>query len=249
MNTILGIDIGGSALKGAPVDLVSGQLLTEREKLETAEKLSPEAMAAAVAEMVRRFEWQGPVGVGFPGVVHGARIAWTANLHKGFCDCDAGALFSKTSGCPVTLINDADAAGLAELRFGAGRGEAGTVLVLTLGTGVGSALFHNGHLHPNSELGHLVKDDRSIECYVSAAARVRRGLGFEDWGRELNEYLGLLEKILYPDLFILGGGISREFDKFSHCLTPYARVVPAEFRNTAGIVGAALAAAAAASAA
>jgi len=244
MNTILGIDIGGSALKGAPVDLVSGQLLTEREKLETADKLSPEAMAEAVAQMVRRFDWRGPVGVGFPGVVHGARIAWTANLHKGFCDYDAATLFSRVSGCPVTLVNDADAAGLAELRFGAGKGVSDTVLVLTLGTGVGSALFHNGRLHPNTELGHIVKDGQSIECYVSAASRVRRGLDFEEWGRELNDYLIQLEKILYPDLFILGGGISREYDKFSHCLKPQARVVPAEFRNTAGIVGAALAAAA-----
>jgi len=143
----------------------------------------------------------------------------------------------------VTLINDADAAGLAELRFGAGRGESNTVLVLTLGTGVGSALFHNGRLHPNTELGHIIKEGQSIECYVSAAARVRRGLDFEEWGRELNDYLIQLEKILYPDLFILGGGISREHDKFFHCLKPQARVVPAEFRNTAGIVGAALAAA------
>lgn len=237
---VLGIDIGGSAVKGAPVDIKTGRLLAERFRLEASAECTPAAVAKLVAQVTRHFHWHGPIGVGFPGVIHGPRIRTSANLHPRFVNCDAARLFGKATGCPVTMVNDADAAGLAEVRFGAGRDVPGTILLLTLGTGIGSALFCHGKLYQNSELGHFPLRGRSAERYVSAAARKRRKLDWEQWAGELNGFLHSLEEILWPQLIIIGGGVSAKHRKYFKYLQTRAKLVPAKLLNEAGTIGAAL---------
>jgi polyphosphate glucokinase len=212
---ILGIDIGGSAVKGAPVEISTGRLLADRVRIATPTALTPLMMSRAVGEIVRNFRWRGPIGIGFPGVVRDGLTLTSANLHARFIGCNARALFARATQCPVALVNDADAAGLAEMRFGAGRRARGSVLLLTLGTGVGSALFYRGVLYPNSELGHLPIKGESAEHFVSAAARKRRGLSWAKWGKELGRYIQTLERILSPELVIIGGGVSAKNEKFS----------------------------------
>jgi polyphosphate glucokinase len=237
---VLGIDIGGSAIKGAPVDTRTGRLLAERVRIATPKPLTPLMLSREVAGIVRHFRWRGPVGIGFPGVIRDGFTLTSANLHPRFVGCDARRLFAKAARCRVALVNDADAAGLAEMRFGAGRRCRGSVLLLTLGTGVGSALFHRGELFPNSELGHLPINRHSAVRSVSAAARKRRGLSWAKWGRELGGYIATLEKLLWPDLIVIGGGVSAKSDKFFEHVKHRAPMVPATFHNQAGIVGAAL---------
>ena len=239
---ILGIDIGGSALKGAPVDTKTGRLLAERIRIPTPRKVSPDEMAEIVAQIAREFRWKGRIGVGFPGVIQESVSRTAANLDKRFVDCDLAALFSKATGCRVSAINDADAAGIAEMEFGAGHGHGGGVLLLTLGTGIGSALFFNGVLYPNCEFGHLPIHGRSAEKRVAASARKLQDLSWEEWGKRLDHYLAIWETLLSPELIILGGGISAKSDKFFKYLNRRTKVVPAEFLNEAGIVGAAMAA-------
>lgn len=238
---ILGIDIGGSAVKGAPVDTKTGRLLAERFRIETPKVATPAAMAKHVATIARHFKWHGPIGIGFPGVIHGAHMLSSANLHQKFIGCDGGKLFSRATRCPVTLTNDAAAAALAEMRFGAGRGFQGKVILLTLGTGIGSSLCYRGLVVP-CEFGHLPLHGKSAERFVSATARKRRRLSWAKWGKELNAYLGTLEQMLWPELIIIGGGVSAKSRKFFKYLHPRAKLVPAKFRNEAGIVGAALSA-------
>jgi len=240
---ILGIDIGGSALKGAPVDTETGQLLGERFRIETPERVSPSQMAEIVRDIAKHFNWRGRIGVGFPGVVQNNVAKTAANLDKRFIDADLAALFSKTSGCRTTAINDADAAGIAEMRFGAGEGRQGVVLLLTLGTGVGSALFYRGILYPNTELGHLPMHGRAAEKRVAASVRKAHDLSWHVWGKRLDAYIAVLEMLLWPELIILGGGVSAKSEKFMKYLKRRTPIVPAEFENEAGIVGAALAAA------
>ena len=237
---VLGIDIGGSALKGAPVDTRTGRLLAPRHRIETPARLLPAEMGAAIATLAAQFDWRGPIGVGFPGVVQGSVIRTSANLHPDFIDLDAGALFEQAAGAEVSLVNDADAAGLAEVAFGAGRGVKGVVLMLTFGTGVGSALFVDGVLYPNSEFGHLKREGESWEKFVSGAARERRGLDYAGWAAEVSLYLNQLEALLWPGLIVAGGGISADHAKWFPHLKIRSRIVPAEFLNEAGIVGAAL---------
>lgn len=238
---ILGIDIGGSAVKGAPVETTTGQLLAERCRVATPTVLPPAELAAVVGEIVAHFRWRGRIGIGFPGVVHGPRILTSANLHPDFIGCDGRTLFEQVTKRPVNLVNDADAAGLAEVKFGAGRGRPGTVLLLTLGTGIGSALFCGGALYQNSELGHLPwTRGKSAEKFMSGAARKDLNLDWEEWAGRLSDYLGVLERILWPELIIIGGGVSAKHRKYFHFLKTRAKVVPAEFLNEAGIVGAAL---------
>ena len=237
---ILGIDIGGSALKGAPVDTLTGKLLAERFRIATPKQLTPAQTARTAAEIAAHFKWQGPVGIGFPGVVEGSRILTSSNLHPKFIGCDGGKLFSKALGRPVALTNDAAAAGLAEMKFGAGRDFAGKALLLTLGTGVGSALFYRGTLIP-CERGHLPwKDGKSVEKFVAASVREKKDLAWDKWGRRLGKYIGVLERILWPELIIIGGGVSAKHEKYFKYVKSRARLVPAEFLNQAGIVGAAL---------
>ena len=236
---ILGIDIGGSAVKGAPVDPKTGRLLAERFRIETPKAVTPAAMAKIVAEIARHFKWHGPIGIGFPGVIHGSCILTSANLHKKFIGCDGGKLFAKATRCRVTLTNDAAAAALAEMQFGAGRGFQGKTLLLTLGTGIGSSLCYHGMVVP-CEFGHLPLHGKSAERFVSSAARKRRGLSWPEWGAELGAYVRTLEQILWPELIIIGGGVSAKSRKFFKYVKPRARMVPAKFLNEAGIVGAAL---------
>lgn len=237
---VLGIDIGGSSLKGAPVDTKTGQLLAERHRIETPARLSPAEMGAAIARMAAHFDWKGPIGIGFPGVVQGPFIRTSANLHPDFVDLDAAAELERIVGAEISLVNDADAAGLAEATFGAGRGVKGAVLLLTFGTGVGSAMFVDGALYPNSEFGHLKKNGESWEKLVSGAAKERRGLDYPAWAEDVGEYLRELEALVWPDLIIAGGGISADHAKWFPHLRIRSRIVPAEFLNEAGLVGAAL---------
>ncbi len=236
----LGIDIGGSALKGAPVDTKTGRLLAERHRIATPANLTPAQMARALRQIVDHFDWAGPIGVGFPGVVQGPLIRTSANLHPKFIGCDAGKLFSRVAGQPVALANDAAAAAMAEMKFGAGRGRQGKTLLLTLGTGVGSALAYEGTVVP-IELGHLPwKRGRSAEKYVAASVREKKDLSWAKWGGRLTKYLAVLETLFWPELIIIGGGVSAKHSKFFPYLRTRAKLVPAQFFNEAGIVGAAL---------
>lgn len=242
---VLGIDIGGSAVKGAPVDTRTGRLLAPRLKVATPAKLTPAKLSGVVAKIAAQYKWRGPIGLGFPGVIHGPFIRTSANLHPRFVGTDGVKLFSRATGCRVALLNDAAAAGLAELKFGGGRGFAGKTLVLTLGTGVGSALVLAGVVFP-VELGHLPLRGRSAEKRVSSAARKRNDLSWRQWAKRLNEYLAVLETITRPELIVIGGGVSAKHPKFFPFLRTSARLVPAKLGNDAGIVGAALHAAQAA---
>lgn len=236
----LGIDIGGSAVKGAPVDTKTGKLLGERLRIATPENLTPPQMAKAIAEIAASFKWKGPIGVGFPGVIEGSTIWTSANLHPKFIGCDGAKVFGKATGCPVAMINDAAAAGIAEMRFGAGKGFMGKALILTLGTGVGSCLAYQGVVTP-LELGHFPwKGGKSAEKYVAASVREEKELEWEEWGGRLSEYLAVLEKLFWPELIIVGGGVSSKHHKFFQYLKTRAKLVPAGFLNQAGISGAAM---------
>lgn len=236
---VLGIDIGGSAVKGAPVDTKTGRLLGERFRIETPKPLPPKKLAEAIAEIAAEFRWHGPIGVGFPGVVHGSRILTCANLHKDFIGCDGGKLFAQATGSHVAVTNDAAAAAMAEMKFGAGRDFTGKALILTLGTGVGSAIAFQGVVVP-CEFGHLPWKGDSAEKRVAASIRDRENLSWHKWGKRLSEYIDILETIIWPELIIVGGGVSAKHDKFFKYIKTRAKLVPAEFYNEAGIVGAAL---------
>jgi polyphosphate glucokinase len=239
---ILGIDIGGSGIKGAPVDISTGDLLADRYRIRTPKGAEPEPMAEVVAQIAQNFEWKGPIGLGFPAPIKSGTVMMAANISEKWVGLNADSLFSKATECPCTTINDADAAGLAEMTFGAGIGQPGTVIMVTLGTGIGSAVFHGGRLLPNTEFGHLEIDGKEAEVRASDAARQREGHSWKKYAKRLNRYLATMEKLFWPNLFIIGGGISKEYDKFLPLLTIETHVVPAQLLNEAGIVGAALAA-------
>lgn len=240
---MLGVDIGGSGMKARIVDVETGELMTERTKRTTPASRTPNAVAETFAALVTETGWTGPLGTTFPGVVT-ANIARTANnLHPSWIGVDAGALFSEAVSAPVTVLNDADAAALAEVTFGAGHDQPGVSVMVTLGTGIGTALLINGELVPNAELGQILIDGQPAEHYCSSAARDRDQLSFEAFGLRFNRYLTRLADLIWPSLVIVGGGISRDFDKYSHALDLSIPVVPATLRNEAGIVGAAMAAA------
>jgi polyphosphate glucokinase len=237
----LGIDIGGTGIKAAPIDLSTGTLLAERIKLDTPHPSEPGAVATVVHELVTDFSWTGPVGITFPGVVIDNVVKTAANVDKAWIDTDAEELFGQATGLPVTVINDADAAGLAEMKYGAGAGQKGTVLMLTLGTGIGSALFIDGILVPNTEFGHIEIRGREAEKRASELVREEHELSWGKWAGRVDEYLEHMEQLLSPRLIIIGGGISRKSDKFLPLLTGLrADVVPAAMQNDAGIVGAAM---------
>jgi len=239
---ILGIDIGGSGIKGAPVNVSTGKLRADRFRLPTPAPSRPKAVADTVAEIVRHFEWSKPLGCTFPAIVRDGITYSAANVDKAWVGKDGRELLESKTGCPVLLINDADAAGLAEMRFGAGRKEKGVVLVLTFGTGIGSALFCQGMLVPNTELGHLELNGQDAEWRASDRARQANDLGWKKWAARVSEYLQLLEKLFSPDLFIIGGGVSKQHERFLPFLSTHTRVVPAQLLNDAGLIGAAWAA-------
>jgi len=238
---VLGIDIGGSSLKGAPVDLTTGKLLADATRVETPKKLKPEQMADAVAEIGRRFKWRGAIGCGFPGVVREGVTSFAGNMDQSFLGRNVDELFRASTKRRVHVINDADAAGLAEIHYGAGRDRKGMVMMLTFGTGVGSGFFQNGHLVPNTELGHLPMRGRSAEKWVAASVKDKQKLTYKKWGGRVNQYLELVEMLINPDLFIIGGGISADHAKWTKYVKIKTELVPAALHNDAGIVGAALA--------
>ena len=240
--TTTGIDVGGSGIKGAPVDLRTGQLVRERERLPTPQPSTPEAVVGVVAELLRETP-PGRVGVTLPSVVVDGTALTAANIDPSWVGTDVRALLRSATGREAVVVNDADAAGLAEVRFGAAAGVAGTVLVVTLGTGIGSALFRDGALVPNTELGHLELDGAEAEARASDAARKREDLSWEDWARRLQRYLEHVDLLLRPDLVVLGGGVSKKSAQWLPLLDVRPPLVLAALRNDAGIVGAALLAA------
>ncbi len=240
MTRVLGIDVGATGIKGAVVNLSTGSLVTERHRVRTPEPSTPAAVARVTAAFVRRFGWRGPIGIGMPGPIRHGKVMTAINMHPSWVGTEAVPLYQRATGCRVRVLNDADAAGLAELRFGAGKGVKGIVIVLTLGTGIGSSLFIDGRLVPNIELGQIEIRGKTAERRASARVRKERRLTWEQWGRRLNEYLGRLEELTWPDLIILGGGASKRAEKFLPHLTTRARILPARFRNEAGIIGAAI---------
>ena len=245
----VGVDVGGSGIKAAAVDLDTGEIVGLRHRVPTPQPSAPHAVVASIRRMVKRIEKEvgldvsAPVGVGFPAVVVEGVTKSAANVDPGWIDFDADEALSRAIGRPVHVINDADAAGVAEMRHGAGVGQRGTVFLITLGTGTGSALFWNGTLVPNLELGHMEIRGRDAERRSAAAARVRRGLSWKAWAADLDEHLLAIEKLFTPRLFIIGGGVSKRSEKFIPRLTVKAEVVPAKLLNDPGIVGAAMAAA------
>jgi polyphosphate glucokinase len=240
--TALGVDIGGSGIKAAPVDVTTGALLTKRERIPTPRRSTPHAVSVVVAQLARHFEWHGPIGCAFPARIKRGVALTAANVDASWVGTNVDAVMSKATGCPVSVMNDADAAGVAEMRWGAGRGRMGVVVMITLGTGVGSAVFVDGILVPNTELGHLVIRGKDAETRASANAREDNHLSWKAWAALVDEYLLYLEALLSPDLFIIGGGVSDKADRFLPHLTTTADVVPAAMANDAGIAGAALAA-------
>lgn len=241
MTTGFGIDVGGSGIKGAPVDLGTGELLAERVRIETPRPATPEAVVDVVAQVLG--EHEGPFGMTLPAVVVGGTALTAANIDPAWIGTDVVALVRERTGRSAVVVNDADAAGVAEVRFGAAEDVPGTVLLLTLGTGIGSALFLDGRLVPNTELGHLELDGHEAEKRASDAARKAHDLSWEKWARRLTEYLTHVELLVRPDLFVLGGGVSKKSEQWIHLLQVKTRVVPAALLNDAGIVGAAVLAA------
>jgi polyphosphate glucokinase len=241
MRGLIGVDIGGSGIKAGVVDSRRGVLVGERLRVATPQPATPEAVVAATAGVVAALgPDQGPIGIGVPGPIVGGVVRMMANLDPSWVGAPAAELFSAAIGRPCTVLNDADAAGVAEMRFGAGKGVMGVVVLLTLGTGIGSALFVDGTLVPNTELGHIEIRGKDAERRASAGARERKGLSYSEWAPILDEYLDRLDRLIWPDLIILGGGISKRSEKFIPLLSARAPVVPAALRNDAGIVGTAL---------
>ncbi len=240
---VLGIDIGGSGIKGATVNTATGELTAKRYKIATPEESTPENVARVVREVAEHFSWSGPIGCTFPAVVQQGIVYTAANVDPRWIGAHGQELMQEATGSPVILLNDADAAGIAEMTFGVGQGRAGTVLMLTFGTGIGSSIFIDGHLFPNTELGHLLIRGKDAEHRASSRVREEKNLSWKRWTRHVNEYLAYVESLLWPDLIIFGGGISRDHKEFFHLLHTRAELKPAEFFNEAGIVGAAMAAA------
>src|SRR5215472_1702518 len=243
MSVAFGVDIGGTGIKAAPVDLTTGKLTADRVKLPTPRPAAPDAVVAVVRQLIGTFGWSGPVGVTFPGVVTGGVVRTAANMDQRWIAVDAAKVVAEATGAPVTVLNDADAAGLAEMKFGAGVAHRGTVLIITLGTGIGSALFYDGVLVPNTEFGHLEIHGEDAEKRASEHAREVQELSWGKWASRVDDYLDKIEELLSPDLIIIGGGVSKKSDRFLPRLSLRAKVVPAALLNDAGIVGAAMAAA------
>jgi polyphosphate glucokinase len=236
----LGIDIGGTGIKGAPVSSETGDLTADRFRLLTPKPATPKAVADIVAEVVKHFDYKGTVGCTFPAVVKHGVIETASNVDKSWIGTDARAIFEDATGCTFTVTNDADCAGVAEMRFGAGAGRQGVVIIVTLGTGIGTAVFHNGVLLPNTELGHMEVRGKDAERRAADSVREAKHLDWKQFAKRVDEYLDHLETVLWPDLIIIGGGVSKKGEKFIPLLTPRCEVVAAKLQNEAGIVGAAL---------
>ena len=241
MATVLGIDVGGTGVKGALVDTKSGSLISDKIKYATPRPSTPKKVVRVINQLIDDFGVRGErFGCGFPSVIKNNIVYTAANIDKGWMGVNLRNFFKEHTGSEVFFINDADAAGLAEMRFGAGKGVKGTVILLTLGTGIGSGIFLNGKLVPNTEFGHLLYKESVFEHYASNGARKRLDLSMKEWSKELNTFLNHVNFILNPDLIILGGGVSKKFEDFKGFLDVGTEVVPALMQNNAGIIGAAM---------
>jgi polyphosphate glucokinase len=239
---ILGIDIGGSGIKGAVVDIERGEFVADRLRISTPQPSKPEAIAEVVGQISRHYDWNAPIGCTFPAVVkHGVTLS-AANVDDEWIGTDAKSIIQKHTGNPVIVLNDGDAAGIAEMKFGAGKDRDGLVIILTLGTGIGSAFFMDGILIPNTEFGHLKIRGKDAEDRASDRIRQEKVYSWKKWGKRLSEYLQYMEALFTPDLFIIGGGVSKKYDKYFPHIVCNTEIVPAQLRNQAGIVGAAMAA-------
>jgi polyphosphate glucokinase len=241
-STAFGVDIGGSGIKGAIVDLDKGELATERVKYLTPNPSTPEAVAEVVARLVKEAGWTGELGATFPAIIKHGVAKSAANVDKSWIGTDVDKVFTDITQCDVTVLNDADAAGIAEARFGAAKGVGGVVILLTFGTGIGSALLLDGQLVPNTELGHLELDGADAEKKASSAAKDNEGLSYKQWAKRVQKYLAHVEKLFTPDLFVVGGGVSKNSERWVPLLDINTPVKPAQLLNNAGIVGAAMAA-------
>lgn len=238
-----GIDFGGTGIKGAPVHLGKGEFAADRHRIETPQPATPEACLDVFIELLDHFDKsKAPVGMAIPGIVRHGVVGSAANIDDSWIGTDADALLTDATGRKVHVVNDADAAGLAEVRYGAAKGVKGLVIVTTLGTGIGSALVYNGVLVPNSELGHLEIEGHNAESQAANSAREREDLSWEDWAERLTTYYRRVEALFSPDLFVVGGGVSKKADKYLPLVDIKTKIIPAELKNTAGIIGAALAA-------
>lgn len=237
---VLGIDIGGSTIKAAIVDVATGQLESDFLQIETPRPATPQAIAESINALVTLLRWNGVVGCGFPAVIRDGVAITAANIDSSWIDCDIPSLLQTATGCYCVVLNDADAAGLAEMKFGAGQGRAGAVLMLTLGTGIGSALFYNERLFPNLELGHLMVNGMVVERYTSAAVRINDALSWQEWAERLNRVFYYIERLFSPDLIIIGGGVSEQAEQFFPLLNTRTELTAAHMKNRAGLIGSAL---------
>ena len=239
---ILGIDVGGTGIKGAPVNTDTGVLVAERFRVLTPKGAKPNPVAKIVKEVAAQFDWHNTIGCGFPAVIRNGVAESAANINEKWIGTNVAQLFSDATGCQVHVVNDADAAGLAEVTFGVGKGVPGVVMMITIGTGLGSALFIDGKLVPNTELGHIAVECDEAESIASDVVRKKEALSWKKWAKRLDKYLDTLERLFSPDLMILGGGVIKKQEEFLPLLTVRTKIIPAELGNDAGIVGAALAA-------
>lgn len=243
LRNVLGIDVGGSGIKGAIVDTKTGELISERLRIPTPIPAKPESVAETIQKLVKQLDWKGLVGVGFPAVIQNGVAKTAANIDKTFIGVNIEEIFSKYTNCTVKALNDADAAGIAEMKFGGGKGVRGVVLLITVGSGIGTAIFTKRRLLTNTELGHIyMSTGISGENYSSDAVRQNEDLSWKEWAKRFNEYLTYMENLFWPDLIIIGGGVSKNEEKYKQYLTVKAKVIPAELQNNAGIIGAAVAA-------
>lgn len=238
-NVYMGFDIGGTGIKAAIINVETGQLLTEKMRELTPQPADPKSVANKIKEMLDQFDYEGPVGVGFPAIIHHGVAKSAANIDKKWINVNIEHLLSEKTGMPFYAANDADVAGLAEVKFGSAD-SAGTVIVLTIGTGIGSGMFLDGKLVPNTEFGHLYFKNSIYEHYISNVTRKKEDLSWDEWGKRFNGYLKHLETLFSPDLFVLGGGASKKFNKYEDQFTISTKVVPAEYQNDAGVLGAAM---------
>lgn len=237
---ILGVDIGGTGIKAAIIETQTGELVSEHKRIPTPKPATPQNIAESLSQLVAEFAWSGPIGCGFPATVHHGVAYSASNIDPSWINTDAQTLFSQITGQPCFVVNDADAAGMAEMRFGAGQNNRGVTILLTIGTGIGSAVFVNGQLHPNTELGHVRFGDSIAERYCAESVRIKLNLSWQEWGTRFNEYLNHLEFVFNPDRFIIGGGIAEHMTQFQPYLHTKALILPARSLNQAGIIGAAL---------
>ncbi len=236
---VLGIDIGGSGMKAAIVDLEKGEFISERKRFQTPQPATPGAMIKTVIKLQKHFQWTGKIGCGFPAAIVNGIVKTASNIDESWIGQPINELLSKETSCDTLVMNDVDVAGLAEMRYGAGKNQNGTVLMIAVGTGIGSALFHKQMLVPNTELGHIQLKGDIAEAYAANSVRENENLDWETWGNRLNLYLLEVNKLFYPELIILGGGVSKQFSKYKRFLAPQLKVVPAALKNHAGIIGAA----------